>query len=98
MQITMISGQDLKFLLKKRGISQQQIVADLQVPQPSLSRYLNDVVKMPAELLVKIAVLGGLSINDLIDDPGLSRGHLKISKSPEDKLAEPTNHVLKVIA
>lgn len=61
-----ISGQSLKLLLKKKGISQQDIIKQFGMHQTTVSRYFTERDKMPADFLLKVAAYAGLRLEDLI--------------------------------
>ncbi len=61
-----ISGQSLKLLLKKKGISQQDIIKQFGMHQGTVSRYFTERDKMPADFLLRVAAYAKLSLSDLI--------------------------------
>lgn len=61
-----ISGQSLKLLLKKKGISQQDIIKQFGMHQTTVSRYFTERDKMPADFLLRVAAYAKLSLSDLI--------------------------------
>jgi transcriptional regulator with XRE-family HTH domain len=62
-----ISGKSLKLLLKKKGISQQDIIKEFGMHQGTASRYFTERDKMPADFLLKVAAYAGLQLKDLIE-------------------------------
>lgn len=67
-----IKGSDLKLLLKKKGISQKDLIDSLGFNQTVISRYYNDKNEMPASFLLKVAKLAGLDMSDLIKEDSIS--------------------------
>lgn len=74
-----IKGSDLKLLLKKKGISQKDLIDSLGFNQTVISRYYNDKNEMPASFLLKVAKLAGLEMSDLLKEDGIST---KIASEP----------------
>ena len=67
-----IKGSDLKLLLKKKGISQKDVVDTLGFTQTMVSRYYNDKNEMPASFILKVAKLARLQMSDLVKGDGPS--------------------------
>ncbi len=67
-----IKGSDLKLLLKKKGISQKDVVDTLGFAQNMVSRYYNDKNEMPASFILKVAKLARLQMSDLAKGDGPS--------------------------
>lgn len=65
-----IKGSDLKLLLKKKGISQKDLIDSLGFNQTVISRYYNDKNEMPASFLLKVAKMAGLKMSDHFPDVG----------------------------
>lgn len=61
-----IKGSDLKLLLKSKGITQDTLSEKTGVIRTSISRYFSDEVTMPYHFLLKVAVLCGLQLKDLV--------------------------------
>lgn len=67
MSINLISGENLKILLKRKGITQKEIIEKFGLHQTTVSRYLTGSMQMPASFILKVAKYANLSINDLIE-------------------------------
>ena len=67
MSVELISGNQLKILLKRKGIKINDLVAAFNMNRISVSRYLNGHNPMTGEFVIKVAAYAGLSLNDLIE-------------------------------
>lgn len=67
MSIDLISGSQLKILLKRRGIKINDLVEVFDFNRITISRYFNDRNPIPADFIVKVAAYANLSLNDLIE-------------------------------
>lgn len=67
MSIDLISGSQLKILLKRRGIKINDLVEEFNFNRITISRYFNDRNPIPAEFIVKVAAYANLSLHDLIE-------------------------------
>lgn len=98
MSIKLISGKNLKILLKRKGISQKELIAKFGLHQTTVSRYLTDSMQMPASFILKVAKYANLSINDLIEgdiDPHtLDIGYDEVHDTPL-LVAEPLSTYAK---
>lgn len=67
MSIDLISGSQLKVLLKRRGIKINDLVEAFDFNRITISRYFNDRNPIPAEFIIKVAKFAHLTLDDLID-------------------------------
>jgi transcriptional regulator with XRE-family HTH domain len=65
--VNLISGKQLKLLLKRRRISSIELCRVLNMSQAQVSRYFTNEVAMPATFIVKVAAYANLSLNDLTE-------------------------------
>lgn len=65
--VNIISGRELKLLLKRRRISSIEICKALNMSQAQVSRYFTNEVAMPATFIIKVAAYANLSLHDLIE-------------------------------
>lgn len=61
-----IKGSDLKLLLKRKGITQDILSKKLGVDRSQISRYFTDDVVPTYPFILKVAVISGLEIKDLV--------------------------------
>ena len=54
-QDTETLGQRIARLRREKGLTQAEIAQRLQVSQPVISDYENDVIRLPADVVVQIA-------------------------------------------
>lgn len=67
MSIELISGSQLKILLKRRSIKISELVDAFDFNRITISRYFNDHVPMPADFIIKVAKFAGLSLDQLLE-------------------------------
>jgi len=78
-------GQNLKFLRKRKEISQEEMAKKLGIPRSSYSGYENGVAEPPFDLLIKLADSLNISLDILLRED--------ISAFSENKLSEIENQI-----
>lgn len=92
MSIELISGSQLKILLKRRGIKISELVDAFEFNRITISRYFNDHVPMPADFIIKVAKFAGLSLDQLLE--GQFESSVKINPQT-DVAAEPETEYIQ---
>jgi transcriptional regulator with XRE-family HTH domain len=59
-------GQRITQCRKTRGMTQKELAEQLGVSQPVVSDYENDVIRMPADVVIALARILGVSADDLL--------------------------------
>lgn len=59
-------GSRIARLRREKGMTQIELAERLQVSQPVVSDYENDVIRLPADVVVRIAELLGASTDELL--------------------------------
>lgn len=59
-------GQRIARLRRDQGLTQTELARRLQVSQPVVSDYENDVIRLPADIVVQIASVLGASTDELL--------------------------------
>jgi transcriptional regulator with XRE-family HTH domain len=59
-------GQRIARLRREKGMTQAELAQRLEVSQPVVSDYENDVIRLPADVVVEIAELLGASTDELL--------------------------------
>lgn len=59
-------GQRIARLRREKGLTQVELAAALQVSQPVVSDYENDVIKLSGETIVSLAQILGASADELL--------------------------------
>ena len=59
-------GQRIARLRREKGLTQAELAQRLQVSQPVVSDYENDVIRLPADVVVQIAETLGASTDELL--------------------------------
>jgi transcriptional regulator with XRE-family HTH domain len=59
-------GQRIARLRREKGLTQAELAQRLQVSQPVVSDYENDVIRLPADVVVEIAETLGTSTDELL--------------------------------
>jgi transcriptional regulator with XRE-family HTH domain len=65
-QDTETLGARIARLRREKGLTQAELAEALQVSQPVISDYENDVIRLPTDALVQIAELLGTSTDELL--------------------------------
>ena len=65
-QDTETLGHRIARLRRENGLTQAELAQQLQVSQPVVSDYENDVIRLPADVLVQIAEILGASTDELL--------------------------------
>jgi transcriptional regulator with XRE-family HTH domain len=94
MSIELITGGQLKILLKRRGIKISELVDAFDFNRITISRYFNDHVQMPADFIIKVAKFAGLSLDQLteghIEPAVIDVPHIEVAAEPVlDYIPEP---------
>jgi transcriptional regulator with XRE-family HTH domain len=86
MDIKLISGKKLKILLKRKGISQQELIKKFGFHQTTISRYFTDDQAMPASFIIKVAAYAGLTLDQLteghIEPAIIDVPHMEVAAEP----------------
>jgi transcriptional regulator with XRE-family HTH domain len=59
-------GQRIARLRREKGLTQVELAQRLRVSQPVVSDYENDVIRLPADVVVQIAEILGASTDELL--------------------------------
>lgn len=72
-------GHRIARLRRDRGMTQVELAQKLAVSQPVVSDYENDVIRLPADVVSKIAAILGVSTDELLghQSPAQNVGGLK---------------------
>jgi len=65
-QDTETLGHRIARLRREKGLTQAELAQRLQVSQPVVSDYENDVIRLPADVVVQIAEILGASTDELL--------------------------------
>jgi transcriptional regulator with XRE-family HTH domain len=65
-QDTETLGTRIARLRREKGLTQAELAERLQVSQPVVSDYENDVIRLPADVVVQIAQILGASTDELL--------------------------------
>lgn len=65
-QDTETLGHRIARLRREKGLTQAELAQQLQVSQPVVSDYENDVIRLPADVVVQIAGILGASTDELL--------------------------------
>lgn len=65
-QDTETLGARIARLRREKGLTQAELAQRLQVSQPVVSDYENDVIRLPADVVVQIAEILGASTDELL--------------------------------
>jgi transcriptional regulator with XRE-family HTH domain len=65
-QDTETLGARIARLRREKGLTQAELAQRLQVSQPAVSDYENDVIRLPADVVVQIAGILGASTDELL--------------------------------
>lgn len=65
-QDTETLGHRIARLRRERGLTQAELAQQLEVSQPVVSDYENDVIRLPADVVVQIAEILGASTDELL--------------------------------
>jgi transcriptional regulator with XRE-family HTH domain len=65
-QDTETLGYRIARLRREKGLTQAELAQQLKVSQPVVSDYENDVIRLPADVVVQIAEILGASTDELL--------------------------------
>jgi transcriptional regulator with XRE-family HTH domain len=65
-QDTETLGHRIARLRREKGLTQAELAQQLKVSQPVVSDYENDVIRLPADVVVQIAEILGASTDELL--------------------------------
>ena len=65
-QDTKTLGHRIARLRREKGLTQAELTQQLKVSQPVVSDYENDVIRLPADVVVQIAEVLGASTDELL--------------------------------
>ncbi len=75
-------GSRIARLRRDKGLTQVELAERLGVTQPAVSDYENDDIRLPADVVVKIAAILGVSTDELL---GLKETAGKAAASPKNR-------------
>lgn len=59
-------GERIARLRKDRGLTQKELAGQLEVSQPVVSDYENDVIRIPADVVIQLAAVLNVSSDELL--------------------------------
>ncbi|UKJ05787.1 XRE family transcriptional regulator [Solitalea lacus] len=78
-------SQNLKYLRKKQGLTQQQLADNLEVKRAVIGAYEEDRAEPKTELLLKMANLFSISVDELISERITDKWFAKKEKAAEEE-------------
>ncbi|MFZ1903908.1 MAG: helix-turn-helix transcriptional regulator [Steroidobacteraceae bacterium] len=75
-------GSRIARLRREKGLTQVELAERLGVTQPAVSDYENDDIRVPADVVVEIATLLGVSTDELL---GLKETPASSASSPKNR-------------
>ncbi len=75
-------GSRIARLRRDKGLTQVELAERLGVTQPAVSDYENDDIRVPADVVVEIATILGVSTDELL---GLKEAPTKTASSPKNR-------------
>jgi transcriptional regulator with XRE-family HTH domain len=75
-------GTRIARLRRDKGMTQVELAERLGVTQPAVSDYENDDIRLPADVVVQIATILGVSTDELL---GLKKAAAKNAASPKNR-------------